>query len=125
MGKDELAKVLANMGEYGQPSSLSNLHAEEKPQEKNAPEESHAKEVEEENLPVHDEKITRDAEQEQSVTNQRTPEEIPEEIRAEKEVTQEITKPIRVLALEQPEENSEETPQEENKEISHSLGRSE
>ena len=50
-----MAKVLANMGEYGQSSSPLDLHAEEEPQEENSPEESHAKEAEEENLPVHDE----------------------------------------------------------------------
>lgn len=58
MGLDELAKFLANMGEYGRPSSPLDLHAEEKPQEENAPEESHAKEAEEENPPVRDENMT-------------------------------------------------------------------
>ena len=58
--EDELAKMLANMGEYGQPSSPSDLHAKKKPQEENAPEESHAKEAEEENLPIHDEKMIGD-----------------------------------------------------------------
>ena len=67
LGENELAKVLANMGEYGQPSSPSNLHAEEKPQEENAPEESHAKEAEEENLLVHDENMIEDAKQEQYI----------------------------------------------------------
>jgi len=76
LGEDELAKVLANMGEYGQPSSPLDLHAEEKPQEENAPEESHAKEAEEENLLVHDEKMIGDAEEEQFVPNQKTPAEI-------------------------------------------------
>ena len=64
--EDELAQVLANMGEYGQSSSPSDLHAKEEPQDENAPEESHAKEEEEENLPVHDENMTGDAKQEQS-----------------------------------------------------------
>ena len=95
-----MAKVLANMGEYGQSSSPTDLHAEEKPQEENAPEKSHAKEAEEENLPVYDEKMIADAEQEQSVPSKKTPEESPEETRVEKEVTQEIKKPVRVLSPE-------------------------
>jgi len=42
--KDELAKILAIMGEYGQPSSPPDLHVEEEPkehsaQDRNAPEE--------------------------------------------------------------------------------------
>ena len=57
-----MAKVLANMGEYGQPPSPSDFHAGEKPQEKYVPEESHAKEAEVENLPVHDEKMSENAE---------------------------------------------------------------
>ena len=111
MGEDELAEVLANMGENGQPSSPSDFHDEKKPQEENAPEEPHAKEAEEENLPVHDKETIRDIEQEQSVPNQKTPEEIPEEAGAEREVTQEITEPVRVPGPEQPEQNNEETPQ--------------
>ena len=80
LGEDELAKVLANMGEYGQSSSPSDLHDEEEPkehfaQEGNAPEESHAEEVEEESQHVHDENMTGDAELEQSVPSQTTPEE--------------------------------------------------
>ena len=82
--EDELAKVLANMGEYDQSSSPSNLHVEEEPkehsaQEGNAPEKSHAEELEEESQPVHDENMTGDAEQEQSVPSQTTPEETLEE----------------------------------------------
>ena len=84
VGEDELAEILANMGEYGQPSSPSDLH--DKPQEENAPEKPHAKEVEEENLPVHDKETIGDTEQEQSIPNQKTPEEILEEAGAEKEV---------------------------------------
>lgn len=98
-----MAKVLANMGEYGQTSSPSDLHVEEKPQEENAPEESHEKEAEEENLLVHDKNMTGDAEQEQSIPSQKTLEEIPKETGAEKEVTQEITELVRVLAPEKPE----------------------
>jgi len=104
--EDELAKVLANMGECGQSSSPSNLHAEEEPKEHsahegNAPEESHAKDVEEESQPVHDENMRGDAEQEQSVPSQMTREETTE-AGGEKEVTQEITEPTRVLSSEQP-----------------------
>ena len=73
LGEDELAKVLANMGEYGQPLSPSDLHAGEKPQEKDAPEESHAKEAEVENLSIHDEKMSENTEQEQPVPNQKAP----------------------------------------------------
>ena len=119
LGEDELAKVLANMGEYGQSSSPSDLHAEEEPQVENAPEESHAKEAEEENLPVHDENMIGDAEQEQSIPSQQTPEEISEETGAEKDVSQEITEPVRVLAPKQPEQSNEEAPQRENQEVSH------
>ena len=67
LGEDELAKVLVNMGEYGQPSSPSDLHAEEKTQEENAPKESHAKEAEEGNFPAHDKNMIGDVEQEQFV----------------------------------------------------------
>ena len=59
-----MASILANMGKYGQPLSPSNLHAVEKTQEKDAPEELHAKEAEVENLSVHNEKISENAEQE-------------------------------------------------------------
>lgn len=103
LGEDELAKVFSNMGEYGQSSSPSDLHAKEKPQEENAPEKSNAKEAEEENLPVHDENMIGDAKEEQSIPSQKTQEKIPEEMGAEKEVTQEITEPVRVLGPEQPE----------------------
>ena len=123
VGEDELAEVLANMGEYGQPSSPSDL--QDKPQEENAPEKPHAKEAEEENLPIHDKETIGDTEQEQSIPNQKTPEEIPEETGAEREVAQEITEPVRVLAPEQPEQNSEETPQKENPGTSHRQGRNE
>ena len=41
------------MGEYGQPSTPSDLHG--KPREENASEKPHAEEAEEGNLPVHDE----------------------------------------------------------------------
>lgn len=53
MGEGELAEALANMGEYGQPSSPTDLH--DKPQEENASKKPHAEEAEEGNLPVHDE----------------------------------------------------------------------
>jgi len=43
VAEDELAEVLANIGEYDQPSSPSDLH--DKPQEENAPEEPYAKET--------------------------------------------------------------------------------
>jgi len=71
------------MGEYAQPLSPLGLHIEEEPkehsaQDKNAPEEVHDEEVEEENHPVHDESMTgekSDTEEEQYVPNQTTPEE--------------------------------------------------
>ena len=120
--EDELAKILANMGEYGLPSSPLDLHAEEEPkehsaQDRNAPEDLHAKEVEEESQPVHDENVIgerSDAEQEQFVPSQTTPEAIPEEGEAEKEVTQEIIEPARVLAPEEPKQSNKEAPQREN-----------
>jgi len=76
------------MGEYGQPLSPSNLHAIEKPQEKDAPGESHGEEAKVENLSVHNEKISENVEQEQLVPNQKAPEESPKEIRAEEELAQ-------------------------------------
>jgi len=111
--------ALANMGEYVQPLSPPDLHAKEEPkehsaQDKNALGELHDEELEKENQPVHDENMTgerSDAEQEQSVPSQTTPEEIPEEGEAEKEVTQEIIEPARVLTPEQPEQSNEEAPQ--------------
>ena len=50
------------MGEYGQPLSRPDIHAEEEPkenstQDKNALEELHDEEVEKENQPVHDESM--------------------------------------------------------------------
>ena len=71
------------MGKYGQSSSPSDLHVEEEPKEHsaqdgNSPEESHAKEAEEENLSVHDENMTGDAEQGQFLPSQMTLEETPE-----------------------------------------------
>jgi len=54
--------------------------------------------------------MTGDAEQEQSVPSQKTPEEIPKETGAEKDITQEITEPARVLALEQLEQSNKEAP---------------
>lgn len=98
VGEDELAKILANMGKYGQPSSPSNLHV--KPQEENALEEPHAKETEEDNMLVHDKETIGDTKQEQSVPSQKTPEELLEEAGAEREVAQEMTEPVRVLAPE-------------------------
>lgn len=77
VAEDELAEVLANMGEYGQLSSPSDLR--DKLQEENAPEEPHEKETEEENLPVHDKEMIGDTEQEQSIPNQKTSNEILEE----------------------------------------------
>jgi len=93
--KDELAKILANMGEYAQRLSPPDLHVEEEPkehfaQDKNAPEELHDEEVEKESQPVHDESMTGEKsgiEEEQLVPSQTTPEEILEEEEAEKEVT--------------------------------------
>ena len=76
VGEEELAAILANMGEYGQPSTPSYLH--DKPQEEDTSEKPHAEEAEEGNLPVHDEKETGDTEREQSVP--KAPEEIPEEV---------------------------------------------
>ena len=94
------------MGEYGQPSSPPDLHAEEEPkehstQDRNAPEELHA-EVEKEIQPIHGGSTMgerSDAEQEQSVPIQTTPEEILEEGEAKKEVTQGIIEPAGFLAL--------------------------
>lgn len=82
MGEDELAAVLANMGEYGQPSSPADLY--DKPQEENTFEKSHVVQVEEENLLVHDEEEIGDTDREQSVP--KTPEEISKDVEAEKEV---------------------------------------
>lgn len=122
------------MGEYGQPLSPLDLHAEEEPkehsvQDKKALEELHDEELEKENQHVHDENMTRersDAEQEQSIPNQTTPEEILEEGEVEKEVTQEIIEPARVLTPEQPEQSKKEAPQGENQGIDpdNSPGRS-
>ena len=72
-------------GENGQSSSPSNFHAEEEPKEHssqkgNSPEESHAKEVEDKSQLVHDENMIGDAEQEQSIPSQMTPEETREEV---------------------------------------------
>lgn len=111
--EDELANILANMGEYGQPLSPSNLQVEEETQEKDALKEVHTEEAEVEISSVHDEKVTENIEQEQPVPSQKAPEESPEEIREEEELAQERTEPSKVLTLEQP-------PQEENPEISHS-----
>ena len=123
VGEDELAEVLANMGEYGQPSNPLDLH--DKPQEENAPEKPHAKEAEEENMPIHDKETIRDTEQEQSVPNQKTPEEFLEEAGEEKEVAQELTEPVRVPTPEQPKQNNEEKPQKEDPGTSHGPGHSE
>ena len=118
------------MGEYGQPSSPPDLHAEEEPkehsaQDRNSPEELHAEEVENESQPVHDGSMMRersDAEQEQSVPSQTTPEEILEEGEAEKEVTQGIIEPARVLGPKKPEQSNEESPQGENQGINRDNG---
>ena len=75
-----MAAFLANMGEYGQPSTPSDLHV--KPQEENASEKPHAEEAEEGNLPIHDEEEIRDTGREQSVP--KAPEEIPDEVGIEK-----------------------------------------
>ena len=99
VGEDELAAVLATMGEYGQPSSPEDLH--DKPQEENTSEKPHAVEAEEGNLPIHDEEEIRDTEWEQSIP--KAPEEIPEGVGAEKEVAQEETEPAKVPTPEQPE----------------------
>lgn len=74
VGADELATVLANMGEYGQPSSPAGLCDE--PPEEDTLEKSNAEKAGEENLPIHDEKIG-ETNREQSVP--KTPEEIPDE----------------------------------------------
>lgn len=42
IGEDELANILANMGEYGQPLTPSNLQTREETQEKDAPKEVHS-----------------------------------------------------------------------------------
>lgn len=82
--EDELAKILANMGKYGQPLSSLGLQIEEEPkehptQDKNAPEELCDDEENEENHYVHDVSMTReendeDIEGEQSAPSQTTPE---------------------------------------------------
>lgn len=132
--EDELAKILANMGKYGQPLSPLGLQIEEEPkehsaQDKNAPEELHDEEENEENHYVHEESMTaqendEDIEREQSTSSQTTPEELHEEEGVDKEVTQEITEPTRVSTLEQPEKNSEGASQKENQGIGqdNSLG---
>jgi len=73
-GEEELAAVLANMGEYGQPSSTGGVP--DGPPEEELPEEMHAEEAEEENLPGYDNEIE-DKNQGQSVP--KTPEDIPDE----------------------------------------------
>lgn len=78
VGEDELAAVLANMGEYGQPSSPADLPDE--PPEKNTSKKSHAVEAGEEKLPVHDEEIG-ETDREQFVP--KAPEEIPDGVGAD------------------------------------------
>lgn len=122
--EDELAKILANIGEYAQPLSPLGLQIEEEPkehsaQDKNAPEELHDEEENEENHYVHDvsmrgEENDEDIEGEQFSPSQTTPEELHEEEGVDKEVTQEITEPARVSTTEKLEKNSEGAPQEEN-----------
>ena len=78
VGEDELAAILANMGEYGQPSSPAGLA--DGPPEEDTPEKLHAEKVGEESLPVHDEEIG-DTNREQSVP--KTPEETLDGVGAE------------------------------------------
>lgn len=95
--EDELAKILANMGEYGQPLSPLGLQIEEEPkehsgQDKNASEELCDEEENEENRSVHDvsmksEENDEDIKGEQSAPNQTTPEELHEEEGVDKQVT--------------------------------------
>ena len=66
--------VLANMGEYGQPSSTTGIPDE--PVEEDIPEKAHAEKEGEENLPVYDDEME-DTNQGQSVP--KTPEEILDE----------------------------------------------
>lgn len=80
--EDELAQILANMGEYTQPISPLNLHTDEELQEhsvhdKSASEELCDEEEEEENQSGHDgrvseEKNDEDEEEEQFVPSQNT-----------------------------------------------------
>lgn len=122
--EDELAKILTNMGEYGQPPSSLGLKTQEESkehsaQDKSALEELCDKEENEENHYVHDESMKRegndeDIEGEQFSPNQTTLEELHEEEGVEREVTQEVTKPTRVSTLEKPEQNIEGAPQKEN-----------
>ena len=85
MQEDELAQILANIGEYAQPLSPLGLHIEEEPkehsaQDKNAPEKLHNEEEKEENHSIHDvsmtgEKSDEDIEEEQSTPGQTTSQE--------------------------------------------------
>jgi len=94
LGDDDLAAVLANMSKYGQPSSSENPH--DQPQE--------------ENMPVHDEE-EENTEREQSVPMSQ--EENLEEVGAETAFAQEESEPVEVHTPEQPEQSSEEEPEEE------------
>ena len=97
MQEDELAQILANMGNYAQPLSPLNFHTEEGPQEhsvhdKSASEEFCEEEEEEENHSTHDESIPReksdeDKEEEQSIPSQTKLEEFHEGEGVEEEVT--------------------------------------
>lgn len=78
VGEDELAAILANMGEYGPPSSPVGLP--EGPPEEEAPGEVHAEKAGEESLHVYDEENV-DTNREQSVP--KTPEETLDGVGAE------------------------------------------
>ena len=73
-GEEELAEVLANMGEYGQPSSTGGVPDD--PAEEELPEDMHAEKAGEENLRGYDNEME-DNNQGKSVP--RTPEDIPDE----------------------------------------------
>jgi len=92
--EEKLAKILANMGKYGQPLSPLGLHIEEEPkghssQDKNEPEELCDGEENEENnsASMTGEENDEDIEGEKSAPSQTTLEELHEEEGVDKEVT--------------------------------------
>lgn len=133
MQEYELAQILANMGEYVQPHSPLNPHTEEELQEhsahgKSAFDELCDEEEEEEDHSAHDENVygeksEKDKEQEKPVPSQNTSEEFHNEEEVEEEATQETAEQTGVSTPEKPDQqNIEEVPQEENKEICQGEG---
>lgn len=95
--EDELAQMMANMGEYFQPYSPLNPHTKEEPQEHSTHDKSASEEMcdegeEEEDNFAHDksvsgEKSDEDEEEEQFVPSQNTLEELHDEEELEEEAT--------------------------------------